>query len=306
MNNTLTDVTVVIPTLNEEEAIGSVLDEVINIGIPKNNIIVVDGHSTDKTRDIASAKGVRVILQEGKGKTDAIKTAIKYVNTPTTLLMDGDYTYPASHIPDLVGKINEGYDLVIGRRNPVSGAQNPVFSFGNKILSKTFNLLYGIRLDDVLSGMYAVKTSILRELFYVSRGFGIESEIVAHVASTGGRIAEVPIHYRPRLGVKKLGVRHGFQILKEMIRLAWYYNPTLIIFALGVLFLLIPGLILTGYVAYEYLVYGVKYYVKGLIAVALTTGGIVSLSLTFITIYLKRMEIRILKQIRDVKEIRCK
>ena len=290
-------VTVIIPTLNEEEAIGDVLDEVIRVGVPRENILVVDGHSTDRTREIALSKGVRVVLQKGKGKTMAIKTAVDYIETPITLIMDGDYTYPAQHIPDLVREIIKGYDLVIGRRIPEEGAQKSVFSFGNRVLSKTFNFLYGIKLEDVLSGMYAVRTSLLRELSFISRGFGIESEIVAHVASTGGSITEVPIRYRARKGAKKLGVKHGFEILIDMIKLAWAYNPTFIIFALGAL-LLVPGLILGGYVGYHYLVHGVKYYVKGLIAVALLTTGLISLLLAILAVYLKRMEIRLLNQMR--------
>ncbi len=301
-NNILKNVTVVVPTFNEEEAIGDVLDEIIQVGVPKENIIVVDGHSTDRTREIAQSKGVRVILQDGKGKTMAIKSVINYIKTPITLIMDGDYTYPAQHIPELVKEIMKGYDLVIGKRIPEEGAQKSVFSFGNRVLSRTFNFLYGIKLEDVLSGMYAIKTSLLKELSFISRGFGIESEIVAHVASTGGSIKEVPIRYRSRKGVKKLGVRHGFEILVDMIKLAWAYNPVFIIFALGAL-LLIPGLILGGYVGYHYLVHGIKYYVKGLISVALLTTGLISLLLAILAVYLKRMEIRLLGQMRRLSQM---
>lgn len=294
-------ITVVIPTLNEEEAIGPVIDEILSLGIPKSNILVVDGRSTDRTREIAEGKGVRVVLQEGKGKADAIKTAAKYVATPIVVFMDGDYTYPAGHIPELAGKVLEGYDLVIGQRNPVGSAQKPVFSFGNRVLSRMFNLLYGVNVRDVLSGMYALRSDILHELSFQSRGFGIESEIVAHVASTGGRITEVPIKYRERLGRKKLGVKHGFHILVDMVKLAWSYNPSFLIFALGAL-LLLPGLVLDFYVGYHYVFHEVRYYVKGLIGVALTTTGVISLALTLMTLYLKRMEIRLLKHLRQCRE----
>ena len=291
------DITVVIPTLNEEDAIAHVINEVMQIGIPRGNILVVDGYSTDRTREIAKEKGVKVILQEGKGKTAAIKTAAKYITTPITVIMDGDYTYPAKYIPELVKKIREGYDLAIGAREPEEGAQNLVYKLGNYILSKTFATLFGVKLTDVLSGMYALKTSILKELLYETHDFGIESEIVAHVASTGGEITEIPIKYRQRLGPKKLSVKHGFYILIDMMKLAWHYNPTTIIFGLGAL-LLIPGIVLASYVGYYYLVHGIKYYVKGLVAVALLTTGVISLHLTILAIYLKRMELRILKQIK--------
>jgi len=76
-------VTVVIPTLNEEEAIGVVLDEVMAEGY--RNILVVDGYSKDRTVEIAKSKGVRVVYQDGVGKAGAIATAIKIVSTPYML-----------------------------------------------------------------------------------------------------------------------------------------------------------------------------------------------------------------------------
>ncbi|MCX8169448.1 MAG: glycosyltransferase, partial [Candidatus Methanomethylicia archaeon] len=84
------DVTIVIPTLNEEKAIGIVLDELLNLGY--RNIIVVDGYSKDNTVKIAFEKGVKVIYQHGHGKTGAIQTALEHVNTSYMLVMDGDYT----------------------------------------------------------------------------------------------------------------------------------------------------------------------------------------------------------------------
>ncbi len=73
-------ITVVIPTLNEEEAIGKVLDELQSLGF--NNIMIVDGYSTDRTVEIAKQFGVQTIRQHGKGKTGALKTAIEHVETP--------------------------------------------------------------------------------------------------------------------------------------------------------------------------------------------------------------------------------
>ncbi|RLF17103.1 MAG: glycosyl transferase [Thermoprotei archaeon] len=294
MSDLFSEVTIVIPTLNEAEAIGKVLNEIINVGIPKDNILVVDGGSTDGTVDIVNSMGVKVILQEGKGKADAIRTAVRYIKTPFTLLMDGDYTYPARYIPELYNKIKQGYDLVIGARLLDRSSQGILFKFGNKVLTKFFNVLFGTGLRDVLSGMYIIRTSILKELFFETRSFGIETEIVAHVVNTTNRIAEVPIEYRRRLGKKKLKVRHGFLILREMIRLAWRYNPTFFIFAMGSLPLIL-GLILGTYVAYYYLFVGVVYYMKGLIAIILTLVGFQSLLLAILSLYLKRMEYRLMR-----------
>ncbi len=88
-------VTVIIPTLNEVEGIGLVLNELIGVGVSRDRVLVVDGGSTDGTVRVAEERGVRVIRQLGRGgKADAIKTALRYVETPYMLVMDGDYTYP--------------------------------------------------------------------------------------------------------------------------------------------------------------------------------------------------------------------
>jgi len=293
------EVTVVIPTLNEAEAIGRVIDELKCYGV--ENIIVVDGGSTDGTVEIARSKGVKVLTQEGRGKALAIKTALKHVNTKYILVMDGDYTYPAKHVVDLYMKAREGYDEVIGARKQTSKTQKLIFRLGNTILTKLFNLLFGTNLSDVLSGMYIVRRDRLVDALFETKGFSIESEIAAHIASTTMRITEVPIEYRRRLGKKKLKVIHGIAIAKDIVRLAWRYNPVFTIFITGAI-LLIPGLTLGLWVAYHYLMLGVKYYVKGLIALMMTLTGLQSLLIAILALYLKRMEYRINRKLIELKE----
>jgi len=90
------DVTVVIPTLNEEEAIGQVIEELKQMGY--HNILVVDGYSTDGTAKVAESNGCCVVFQHSKGKCGAIETAIENVKTPYMLVMDGDCTYDPKDI----------------------------------------------------------------------------------------------------------------------------------------------------------------------------------------------------------------
>ena len=93
--------TIVLLTLNEEEAIGTVIDELKHEGY--ENILVVDGYSTDFTVKIAKEKGAKVVLQKGKGKTGAIKTAIELAKTPYILVMDADGTYNPKDIENFRG-----------------------------------------------------------------------------------------------------------------------------------------------------------------------------------------------------------
>jgi dolichol-phosphate hexosyltransferase len=217
------NITVVIPTLNEEEAIGKVLNELQSLGF--KNIVVVDGYSTDGTVEIAKQFGVKTISQHGKGKTGALKTAIEHIETPYLLVMDGDYTYDASCINRFIQHL-DFYDEIIGAR--IADDTNPMSAlhiYGNKIITKLFNNLMGTSLSDLCSGMYVVRTKALQSIDLSTTGFDVEAEIAAQIASLG-RITEVPINYRSRLGKQKLSTwRHGYKIVKSILRLGKLYNP---------------------------------------------------------------------------------
>ena len=192
------DVTVVVPVLNEEKAIGMVLDELTSSGYP--HILVVDGYSKDNTVQIAKSKGVNVVQQHGMGKTGAIKTAIDLVPTPYMLAMDGDYTYAASDIQKFLDHAHN-YDEIVG----VRGRENisRLHRIGNRIISKSFNLMFDTALSDVCSGMYLLRTESAKELDLHSGGFNVDVEIIAQTALRG-EVTEVPIEYRARLGEPKL------------------------------------------------------------------------------------------------------
>mgnify|MGYP000144324644 CR=1 FL=1 len=298
-------VTVVVPTLNEEKAIGRVIDELKANGF--DDILVVDGHSKDRTREIAEEKGARVILQRGKGKADAIATVVDHINRPFVIIMDGDWTYPAYEIPRLL-ELMFINDQVIGAR--VKGRENiPLLNrLGNRIITFVFNMLFGTRLSDVCSGMYAVRLERLREVDFTTKNFGIEVEIAASVASMGGRVADVPIEYRKRIGKSKLdegrlgSVGSGISIALDCFRLALRYNPMFLLFGLSSL-MLIPGLVLGAWVGYELVIHGIKHYVWGIIASVFACTGLVSLMLAGLSLYLKRIEIRMRRFVKEVKEL---
>jgi dolichol-phosphate mannosyltransferase len=210
-------VTIVIPTLNEQEAIGKVLDELFSMGL--RDLLVVDGYSSDGTLDTAKKYPISVILQHGKGKAGALKTAFENVKTPYMIVMDGDFTYDPSCIPRFLEHM-QTYDQIIGVRN-LDDKKNisVIHKLGNKVITKTFNALMGTNLSDVCSGMYALKTEIAKDLDLSSTGFDVEAEIAAQIASSG-RLTEVPINYRQRIGQQKLSTwKHGFKILSTILKL---------------------------------------------------------------------------------------
>ncbi|MEM1893447.1 MAG: glycosyltransferase family 2 protein [Sulfolobales archaeon] len=289
------EVTVLIPTFMEEEAIGLVLSELKSEGY--TNILVVDGRSTDRTVEIAKSMGVEVTYQDGRGKADAIKTGLRYVRTPYVVVMDGDYTYDPKDIEKLLESMDE-YDEVIGVRDRVNIPR--VNRFGNLVITWLFNLLFGTKLRDVCSGMYLLRTDVAREVGFESRGFSVEVEIAAHVASTGGRIGEVEISYRKRIGRPKLRKVHGLQIATTAVKLMLKYNPTFFFFLASSL-ALIPGVVIIGYVAYKLLFYGVKHYVWALLGVTAGGVGLISLLIAIFALYMKRFEYRVLRTLRELK-----
>ena len=237
-------VTIVIPTLDEQEAIGNVLDELWSVGF--KNILVVDGYSSDGTIDAVKKYPISVVFQHGKGKTGALKTAFEKVKTPYIIVMDGDFTYDPSCIHRFLEHM-KSYDQIIGARNLDNKKNISVLhKLGNKIITKTFNALMGTSLSDVCSGMYALRTEIAKEMNLTSTGFDVEAEIAAQIASSG-RITEVPINYRQRIGKQKLSTwKHGFKILNTIVKLAMTYRPSVFYsIIIGITLLLGIGILAT-------------------------------------------------------------
>jgi len=287
-------ITIVIPTLNEEEAIGRVLDELIAEGY--RNILVVDGYSTDRTVDIAKSKGVSVVYQKGVGKAGAVATAIEIVSTPYMLVMDGDYTYDPRDIKRLL-EYAEGYDEVIGYR--VDRVNIPLLHrLGNRIISLAFSLMLGRRIRDPCSGMYLLKTDLAKKLELTSSGFEIEVEIAGQIAALG-RITEVPVRYRRRIGRGKLRAwRDGFDIIVSAAKVMWLYNPIFIISALVAL-LTVPGaIILLEQLTLRYL-YGAWSLGWSWLGLVLFVAGLQGVAVAATSLMLKRMERRIIQALRE-------
>jgi glycosyltransferase involved in cell wall biosynthesis len=287
------DVTVVLPTLNEEEAIGKVIEELKQVGY--HNILVVDGYSTDRTVKIAGTNGCCVIEQHSSGKCGAIETAIENVKTPYMLVMDCDWTYDPKDIDSMLAHAAR-YDEIIGVR--ANGRHNipHVNRFGNWMITSAFNMLMGTKLTDVCSGMYLISTDLARQLELNTRGFDVEVEIAAQT-TVSSRVTEVPITYRSRLGIHKLDSwKHGLRILRTVFNVARTYNPALLFSALVAL-AVIPALLLLGWVAFDLYFYGVWhqwYFLTGLILFILASNG---LTVATLSLMLKRIEKRIKAEI---------
>ena len=242
-------VTIVVATLNEEQAIGPLIEEIKAAGY--NKILVVDGYSKDMTVEIARAKRALVVGQIGKGKSGAVLSAKDVVNTPYFLLMDGDYSYDPKDIDRFVAHA-EGYDHIIGFRPKASSNMSRLHRLGNWILTEEFNILMGANIPDVASGMYLMRTQKVRELLFHRHGFEVDQEIAAQML-VNGMVAFVPINYRSRLGEAKAPTwRQGFRALFAIFGIARRYNPV-VLFGLFAAVALIPATVFLGYAIWLYL-----------------------------------------------------
>ncbi len=199
---------VVIPTMNEEESIGEVLDEVKKALTGKDyEMLIVDTKSTDKTTDIARAKGAKVVDEPRRGYGLAYKTGFETAEGDIIVTLDADCTYPAEKIPDMIDMIEkEGYEFITTDRlsNISPGVMGSVHKFGNWVLKTTANILFNIRLKDSQSGMWVFRSSALRHLHLTSDGMPLSEEIKIEAIKKGLNYIEVPIDYRPRKGEAKI------------------------------------------------------------------------------------------------------
>lgn len=218
------NVVVLIPTLNEEKGISSTLTEIIG-ALSDPYLLVIDGGSRDRTVEVAKSFGVDVYIQKGKGKGQAISEGLEYLNSNAryVVLIDADYTYPAKHIPPMIKILDSdsSVGMVVGSRfnssSDVKKAMANIYYFGNKFLTLAHKILGGLCMEDPFSGLRVIRWSVIKDWKPKSRGFDIETELNFYVARKGYRIVEIPIEYRPRLGEKKLGLKHGFTILKRIL-----------------------------------------------------------------------------------------
>ncbi|MCD6536719.1 MAG: glycosyltransferase [Thaumarchaeota archaeon] len=290
-------ITILIPTLNEEAAIGKVIQEVKSRGY--ENILVVDGYSQDKTVEIARENGAEVVYQIGVGKADAIRTGLAKVTTPYVLVMDGDGTYDPSDIERLLRvAVEYGFDEVIGYR--VRREHIPLLNrIGNRLISSFLTVLMGHRVRDPCSGMYLLRTDMVRNLEITAAGFDIEAEIVAQMLALG-RVAEIPINYRRRIGRSKLSsFRAGLRIIWTAYKLGWLYNPVFMFSMAASLFGVAGLLILAWQLSIRYL-YGAEAWSLGwaLFGLTLLVIGLQATAVAVISLLLKRMERRVIQLFR--------
>lgn len=214
--------TVVIPTMNEADSIGKVIDDVQkHLSETEYEILVVDTDSTDGTVEIAEERGARVVNEPRRGYGRAYKTGFEKAKGDYVATLDADCTYPAGRIPDFVRILDSGEaDFIIGDRlsNLSPEAMSLMHRIGNRILNVTMRLLFRVKVKDSQSGMWVFKRELLDSLNVVSDGMPFSEEIKIEAMTKGFRVKQIPIDYKPRTGEKKLqSWRDGWRNFKFLL-----------------------------------------------------------------------------------------
>jgi glycosyltransferase involved in cell wall biosynthesis len=222
---------VVIPVYNEKDTILKVLDRIRQVELPKE-MIVVDDHSTDGTREILqslpSSDDLKIIFQpRNQGKGAALKAGFAAVSGDIIVIQDADLEYDPAEYPNLIHPIvSDKADVVFGSRF-LGGPHRVLFfwhSVGNHFLTTLSNMLTDLNLTDMETCYKVFRTDILKSIRLREKRFGFEPEFTAKVSKARYRIYEVPISYSGRdySEGKKIGWKDGIAALFYILKYRFF------------------------------------------------------------------------------------
>ena len=243
-------IAVLIPCYNESLTVAKVVDD-FKVALPTADVYVYDNNSSDGTGDIAREHGAIVRKETRQGKGNVVRQMLRDIDADYYIMVDGDDTYPADQAMELIQPlIDDEADTVVGDRlsNGTYGSENTRagHGFGNDLVRWLIGVLYGIELNDVMTGYRSFNRVFAKTLPVLSPGFEIETELSIHAIDKRWRIVQVPIVYRdrPEGSFSKLNtVSDGFKVLGMIFSLFKDYKP-LGFFSLLALIFLIVGLLL--------------------------------------------------------------
>jgi len=215
-------VSVVIPTLNEAGNILEVLTTIDReLAYPKE-IIVVDGDSTDGTKEIVKDNNCRLVVEPRRGYGIALRTGMKHAKGDVVVMVDGDGTYEVKHINRLLNKmIRSDAELCLATRmydpNKAMGMMNFV---ANKVMTFCFDMLFMQFLSDSQSGFRAISRSAIEKVELKEEDMAFATEMLVQFAKKGLKMVEVPTIYKSRkYGKTKLRkIKSGVEIFTAMFR----------------------------------------------------------------------------------------
>ncbi|MHB1830705.1 MAG: glycosyltransferase family 2 protein [Candidatus Micrarchaeaceae archaeon] len=216
-------ISVVIPTLNEGKNIGRVIPRVkAALKGKRYEIIVVDGHSSDNTVQIAKKMGAKVIYDE-MGKGSALVKGLSRSNGNIIVAMDADLSTDPKELGILIHGIRLGYDVCMGSRFMAGGSSEDISlvrRFGNRFFVSLVNALFKSNYSDMCYGYRSFNRNAINKLNLKEPGFGIETEISIKSQKNGLKVLEVPSVEKKRVAgeAKLMTFRDGYVILRAIIK----------------------------------------------------------------------------------------
>jgi glycosyltransferase involved in cell wall biosynthesis len=216
-------ISVVIPTLDEgkniKKLIGGVKSIIGSYGT-NNEIIIVDGHSSDNTVALAKRGGAK-ILYDDKGKGSALIKGLNSAKGSVIIAMDADLSHRPNELRLLIAGIEAGYEICMGSRFLTGGGSDDMPAlrrFGNSLFVALVNLIYGSRYTDLCYGYRSFARGVVKRLDLKEKGFGIETEISIKAKQKQMRVLEVPSYEKKReSGEGKLrSLNDGIVILRTI------------------------------------------------------------------------------------------
>ncbi len=274
------NVVILIPCYNEENTIAGVVRD-FRAQCPDAAIYVFDNGSTDKTAMEAKAAGAIVQYEKRRGKGYVIRSMFRRVDADVYVMVDGDGTYPADKVHDLLEPILTGdADMVVGSRlHARSMSRFKILNrIGNHLFRLLLNVIFRVHMTDLLSGYRAMSKQVVKGLPFLSHGFESETELTVKCLERGYRIVEVPVNLSPRRAGSRSKInvlRDGFLILTTIFALARDYKPLTAFGLLGLFLIgcsLIPGVL----VITEFLSFGrIFRFPSAILAAGLVLAGLI-------------------------------
>ncbi len=198
-------------TLNEETSIERMIDEIRQYA-PDAKLLIIDS-SSDRTPELAIAKGARVIRQlPPRGHGPAMERLMYEAarDTEALIYLDCDFTYPTDQIPRLRGLLEQGADMVNASRTHSKPEAMPIPNFiANRVFAATAQIVHGIPTTDVHSGMRAYRSSMVRAFAFDGEGDALPLDTLILPARSNYDVIETPIPYHERVGESKLAKFRG-------------------------------------------------------------------------------------------------
>lgn len=255
LNQTI-QVSVVIPSYNEENAIGQVIDDVRQAMATTHypfEIIVVDDCSTDQTPARAKEKGVRLIERKINGGSGASrKTGIRAARGEYIVMLDADGTYTAADIPKMLDLLPE-WDQVNGARTSEEGTMKALRVPAKWLIRRLAIYLSGVHIPDLNTGLKVFKRDVmLKYLWVMPEGFSCVTTMTLAFLCNGYAVTWLPTKYHKRIGKSKFHpIKDTSKYLSTVVRMVMYFNPLRVFMPLSSLLFLI-GLIRGMYNIYFY------------------------------------------------------